>query len=187
MLAGNVSVLMERNEMIDSREAAVQLMGAGAVVRGNRISGGAAMGIVAENARARDHRQQRDRSASPPTASWSRARPNTLVRGNRVHNCGYGMAFVLGDARSPSTRGGQHDHRAEVQRHRRDRRFADPAPQSGAAAARAGAARRGFRAGPAARRSVRKPFLDNNNFGAGAATIAAAKRRTGQRALGARR
>ena len=25
---------------------------------------------------------------------------NTLVRGNRVHNCGYGLAFVLGDART---------------------------------------------------------------------------------------
>jgi len=25
------------------------------------------------------------------------------VRGNRVHNTGYGLAFVLGDAKSPST------------------------------------------------------------------------------------
>src|SRR5262249_16160252 len=28
---------------------------------------------------------------------------NTLVRGNRMHNCGYGMAFVLGDAHNPSS------------------------------------------------------------------------------------
>jgi hypothetical protein len=52
ILTANVSVIMERNELLDSSEAAMQLMGTGAVARGNRISRGAAMGIVAENARA---------------------------------------------------------------------------------------------------------------------------------------
>ena len=32
-----------------------------------------------------------------------RGSANTLVRANRVHNTGYGLAFVLGDAKSPST------------------------------------------------------------------------------------
>ena len=32
-----------------------------------------------------------------------RGSSNTLVRANRLHNCGYGLAFVLGDPRSVST------------------------------------------------------------------------------------
>ena len=51
IVAGNVPVLAERNDFINSHEAAVDLVGAGAVIRANRISGGASMGIVAENAR----------------------------------------------------------------------------------------------------------------------------------------
>src|SRR5262249_18961955 len=45
ILAGNVAVVAERNEFNDAHDAAVHLIGEGAVVRGNRISGGAAMGI----------------------------------------------------------------------------------------------------------------------------------------------
>jgi len=32
-----------------------------------------------------------------------RGSANALVHGNRIHNCGYGMAFVLGDPAKPST------------------------------------------------------------------------------------
>ena len=32
-----------------------------------------------------------------------RGAANTLVRANLIHNCAYGMAFVLGDGRNPST------------------------------------------------------------------------------------
>src|SRR6185312_2028619 len=32
-----------------------------------------------------------------------RGSSNVLVRANRVYDCAYGMAFVLGDARNPST------------------------------------------------------------------------------------
>jgi hypothetical protein len=32
-----------------------------------------------------------------------RGSSNTLVEKNRVHNCGYGLAFVLGDARAVSS------------------------------------------------------------------------------------
>ena len=60
------------------------------------------MGIVAENAReAIIDNNELDHLTT--YAIMVRGSANALVRGNRVHNCGYGMAFVLGDPRSPST------------------------------------------------------------------------------------
>jgi parallel beta-helix repeat protein len=50
IVAGNIPVLVERNDFINAHESDVHVVGAGAVIRGNRINGGAAMGIVAENA-----------------------------------------------------------------------------------------------------------------------------------------
>jgi len=99
---GNVSVIAERNELINAREAAIHVVGSGAQVRSNRISGGASMGIVAENAKAAiiDDNEIDGLSAY---GIMVRGSSNTLVRNNRVHNCGYGMAFVLGDAQNPTT------------------------------------------------------------------------------------
>jgi parallel beta-helix repeat protein len=60
------------------------------------------MGIIAENAR----EAVIDTNELDHLAAYGimvRGSSNTLVRANRVHNCGYGMAFVLGDPRSPST------------------------------------------------------------------------------------
>jgi parallel beta-helix repeat protein len=102
MVVGNISLLIERNEVINAREAAVHLVGAGAVIRGNRITGGAAMGIVAENARAAVI-ENNELDGLTAYGIMVRGSGNTLVRNNRMHNCGYGMAFVLGDARGPST------------------------------------------------------------------------------------
>ena len=102
ILAANVAVLIERNELTASQEAAMQLMGAGAVVRGNRISGGAAMGIIAENARAAVI-EENEFDGLAAYGIMLKGSADTLVRANRVHNSGYGLAFVLGDARSPST------------------------------------------------------------------------------------
>lgn len=102
LVAGNVPVLVERNEFADVAESAIHLVGAGAVIRGNHVSGGSAMGIIAENAR----EAVIDTNELDHLAAYGimvRGSANTLVRGNRVHNCGYGMAFVLGDPRSPST------------------------------------------------------------------------------------
>src|SRR6185312_7277991 len=99
---GNVSLVVERNDVVNAREAAIHVVGAGAVVRANRISGGAAMGIVAENARAAII----DNNELDGLAAYGimvRGSSNTLVRSNRLHNCGYGMAFVLGDAHGVST------------------------------------------------------------------------------------
>ena len=102
IVAGNVPILVERNEFFNSQEAAVHLVGAGAVIRGNRVSGGAGMGVVVENVRSAII----DNNEIDGLAAYGvmvRGSANTLVRGNRVHNTGYGLAFVLGDAKSPST------------------------------------------------------------------------------------
>jgi parallel beta-helix repeat protein len=103
MVVGNVSVLVERNEIINAREAAVHVVGAGATIRGNRITGGAAMGIVAENARSIVI-ENNELDGLSAYGIMVRGSGNTLVRNNRMHNCGYGMAFVLGAAgEAPST------------------------------------------------------------------------------------
>lgn len=103
MVIGNISLLVERNEIINAREAAVHVVGAGATVRGNRITGGAAMGIVAENARSIVI-ENNELDGLSAYGIMVRGSGNTLVRNNRMHNCGYGMAFVLGAAgEAPST------------------------------------------------------------------------------------
>ena len=60
------------------------------------------MGIVAENARGAII----DDNELEGIATYGvmvRGSSNTLVSANRLHNCGYGLAFVLGDAHSVST------------------------------------------------------------------------------------
>jgi parallel beta-helix repeat protein len=102
VVAANVAVLVEHNDFAASVEAAVHLLGAGARIRGNHISGGPAMGIIVENAR----EAIIDNNDLDHLAAYGimvRASANTLVRANRVTDCGYGLAFVLGDPRSPST------------------------------------------------------------------------------------
>lgn len=102
IITANVSVLMERNELLDSQEAAMQLMGTGAVARGNRISRGGAMGIVVENARAAVI-EENEFDGFAAYGVMLKGSADTLVRSNRVHNSGYGLAFVLGTPRSPSS------------------------------------------------------------------------------------
>jgi parallel beta-helix repeat protein len=102
MVVGNVALVIERNELNNAHEAAVHLVGAGAVVRGNRINGGASMGVVAENARAAII-DDNEIAGLTAYGIMVRGSSNTLVRNNRLQTCGYGMAFVLNDAQSPST------------------------------------------------------------------------------------
>jgi parallel beta-helix repeat protein len=102
LIAGNVSLLVERNEMINAQEAAVHVVGAGVTVRGNRITGGASMGIIAENARSVII-ENNELDGLAAYGIMVRGSGNTLVRNNRMHNCGYGIAFVLGMAAEPST------------------------------------------------------------------------------------
>jgi hypothetical protein len=102
IVAGNIPVLIERNDFINAHEASVQVVGAGAVIRGNHINGGASMGIVAETSHGAIIE---DNEIEGVTAYGVMARgtSNTLVRTNRIHKCGYGLAFVLGDPHSVST------------------------------------------------------------------------------------
>jgi parallel beta-helix repeat protein len=102
IVAGNIPVLVERNDFINSRESAVHLVGAKAVIRANRINGGASMGIVVENARGAVI-EENELEGLTAYGVMVRGSADTLVRGNRLHNCGYGLAFVLGDAHSVST------------------------------------------------------------------------------------
>lgn len=100
ILAANVLVAIERNELLDSGEMAMQLMGTGAVVRNNRVSGGAGMGIVAENSRGTVI-ENNEIDGIEAYGIMLKGSADALVRGNRVHNSGYGLAFVVGS--SPST------------------------------------------------------------------------------------
>jgi parallel beta-helix repeat protein len=176
IVAGNIPVLVEHNEFINARGAEVHLVGAGAVIRGNRIHGGASMGIVAENARGAII----DGNELDGIAAYGvmvRGSSNTLVRANRLHNCGYGLAFVLGDAHGASTavdntiiepRFDGIDvigdspilrHNQVVHAHALALHVEDFQPPNG-------------------RKVQSQPFLDNNNFdngsvGRGSATVAA--------------
>jgi parallel beta-helix repeat protein len=102
ILTANVSMIMERNELLDSQEAAMQLMGTGAVARGNRISRGAAMGIVVENGQAAVI-EDNEFDGLEAYGVMLKSSADTVVRNNRIHNSGYGLAFVLGNQRSPSS------------------------------------------------------------------------------------
>jgi len=170
VLAGNVAMLIERNEFRDSRNAAVQVIGEGAVVRGNRISGGASMGIVAENAKAViiDNNEIDHLDAYGIMVKSS---SNALVQGNRVHNCGYGLAFVLGDAANPSS---------AVENTIMEPRYngidiVGDSPilrRNHVLRPRVKALNVSDFSAPDGRNVRAKPFLDNNTFGPGAATIA---------------
>ena len=175
IVAGNIPILVERNEFFNSQEAAVHLVGAGAVHprqphqrRRRRWASSSRMSTARSSTTTRS-------TASPPTASWCAAPANTLVRGNRVHNCGYGLAFVLGD-------------RARA----RARRWRTPSSSRNSTASMSSATRRSCAeirccartrwrctltdftppGGPEGAR--RKPFLDNNTFDKGGWTPAAA-------------
>ena len=100
ILAANVLVAIERNELLATGEMAMQLMGTGAIVRGNRISGGAGMGIVAENSRGAVI-ENNELDGLEAYGIMLKGSADALLRGNRVHNSGYGLAFVVGS--SPST------------------------------------------------------------------------------------
>lgn len=102
IVAGNISMLIEQNEFSNPQAAAVDLVGAGAVVRGNHVNGGASMGIVAEGALAVVI-QQNDLNGLGGYGIMVRDSSNALLQANRLTNCAYGMAFVLGNSRNPST------------------------------------------------------------------------------------
>src|SRR5450631_84648 len=102
IVAGNIKVSIERNDFINAHEADVHVIGEGASIRGNRMNGGASMGIIVENARG-TLIEDNELEGFAAYGVMVRGSANTLVRANRFHNCGYGLAFVLGDVRGAST------------------------------------------------------------------------------------
>jgi parallel beta-helix repeat protein len=114
MVSGNVALLIERNDLTGEQEAAIHLVGPGAVIRGNTVTGGAAapatgagpsgqdMGIVAENTRGLII-ESNEIDGVGAYGILMRNSANALIRANRMHSCAFGMAFVLGNASSPST------------------------------------------------------------------------------------
>ncbi|MDE2250185.1 MAG: right-handed parallel beta-helix repeat-containing protein [Gammaproteobacteria bacterium] len=103
VVAGNIAIVIERNDFTaNAPDAAVHVVGAGAVIHGNHVSGAATMGVVAENARGVSI-DDNDFNQLSAYAIMLRDSPDALVRGNRVIGCGYGIAFVLGEAGHPGT------------------------------------------------------------------------------------
>lgn len=102
IVAGNTTLVVEDNDVTRAREVAIHLIGAGATVRGNRVREGGAMGIVVENAHD-DLVEKNELDHLETYAIMVRGSANVMVRANRIHNCGYGIAFVLGEAGHPSS------------------------------------------------------------------------------------
>lgn len=103
VVAGNIPIAIEHNDFgANGPDAALHLVGAGVVVRSNRIQGTAAMGIVAENAR-EPLIEANQLSGLSSYAIMLRNAPGAMVRGNRVSDCAAGMAFVLGDPGHPGS------------------------------------------------------------------------------------
>jgi len=102
VVAGNVAILIEHNELTGAEDAAVHLIGTGAVVRANRVSGGPGMGIVAEGA-SNAVIESNELDGLAAYGILVRGTRSALLRANRLYNCAYGMGFVLGDPRNPST------------------------------------------------------------------------------------
>jgi len=174
IVAGNIDILIAQNQIAGAQAAAVDLVGAGAVVRGNRVSGGSGMGILAEGAHAAviEHNELNGLAAYGIMVRGSSA---TLVRANRLYDCAYGMAFVLGDPHNPSTAV--------------DNVIIEPRYDGIDVMGDAPILRRNHVLqphafalhvqdfdGPDGRRVVSAPFLDHNSFGPAPATAAAGAR-----------
>jgi parallel beta-helix repeat protein len=102
VVLGNVAALLEHNDFTAMREAAVHVVGEGAVVRTNRVLSGAAAGFVVENASG-VLIEDNDLTHLDGYGILMRGAANGLLRGNRIHSCAYGLAFVLGVPQKPST------------------------------------------------------------------------------------
>jgi len=102
VVLGNVPAILEHNDFTAMREAAVHVIGEGAVIRNNRVLSGAAAGILVENA-AGVLIEGNDLTHLDGYGILLRGASNGLLRGNRIHSCAYGIAFVLGVPQKPST------------------------------------------------------------------------------------
>ncbi|MGH7634742.1 MAG: right-handed parallel beta-helix repeat-containing protein, partial [Gemmatimonadaceae bacterium] len=90
VVAGNLSMRLEKNKFLDIRETAIHVIGEGLAVRANRISGGGVTGILAENARGVVI-EQNELDGLSAYGIMVRGSASTLVRANVIHNSAYGM------------------------------------------------------------------------------------------------
>lgn len=103
IVAGNIPIVIEHDDFAgNAPDPAIHLVGAGAVIRDNRIGGPGAMGIVAEGARAALI-DGNDLHGLSSYALMLRSSAGATVRANRIAGCASGMAFVLGDPQHAST------------------------------------------------------------------------------------
>lgn len=100
VVAGNMSVAVEKNEVVGAREAALYVIGRGVAVRNNQVRDGAGIGVSLQNAPTALV-ENNDISRQQSLGVLVRASAGATVQGNRVHGNGYGMAFVLGTAGTP--------------------------------------------------------------------------------------
>lgn len=97
----NVAGRVERNEFRRAREAAVYVMGQGAVLRENRTREGAGLGIFADEAEgALIEANELDHNAA--VAIIVRSSGGTVVQRNRIYSNGYGIAVVFGQKARPN-------------------------------------------------------------------------------------
>lgn len=97
----NVPASVERNEFRRAREAAVYVMGEGAVLRENRTREGAGLGFFADEAEgALIEANELDHNAA--VAIIVRSSGGTVVQRNRIYSNGYGIAVVFGQKARPN-------------------------------------------------------------------------------------
>ncbi len=101
LVLANTPVEVENNDFVGARDAAIVLLGQGAVVRRNRIRQGTGVGLIADDTdgvvidgNEVDHNQA--------IGILVRSSGDALVRSNRLHANGYGLAFVFGRGRTPN-------------------------------------------------------------------------------------
>ena len=96
----NVGALLSNNGFTKSRETAVFVSGRGAVIQHNRIGSGA-IGVQAEDTHGLSLVDNEiDHNAS--MGVLLRSSSSAMVRANRVHSNGYGIAIILGAVGNPN-------------------------------------------------------------------------------------
>ena len=101
IVLGNIPALVENNEFLKAREAAVYLIGQGAIVRNNRIRDGAGIGVFAQTSQGTVI-ENNEMDHNRALAVLIRSSSNDLVQKNRLYDNGYGIAFVLGERERPN-------------------------------------------------------------------------------------
>jgi nitrous oxidase accessory protein NosD len=101
LVLGNTPAQVEYNEFVKNGEVAVYLIGAGAVVRGNRIRNGGGIGVFVDATQGTliDSNEIDHNHALAVLVRHSR---DALLQGNRIYDNGYGIVFVLNEHGAPN-------------------------------------------------------------------------------------